>query len=187
MNPLFTINGDYMKISEARVQDTRQISLLSRELTVSSESGKCGFVDFPTIEEDGFRRRVKNNSFFLVTREGREVAGFLASSSWSFFARKGLHDSIGLSQACLKGKENAVYVEQLGVAPEYRRQGYAREMLDWLILTTARQRITVLGGPICLHPTRNAGAISLFEDLGFVCEREVRKRGLTFGVYWLNT
>ena len=77
---------------------------------------------------------------------------------------------IGFSRILPMYESTDGYVAPIGILPEYRRKGLARELLELSIL---RQKELGYQSASCYVSTSNAAAVSFYENLGFVSKHKI--------------
>lgn len=84
-------------------------------------------------------------------------------------------DSGGLAAfAIMHFGDEVAHLNLLAVAPDYRRQGLGRRLMDWLVLTAIEAGVFTINLELRI---RNTGARAFYESLGF------KEQGVVQGYY----
>lgn len=115
-----------MRIRNACPGDVAQIVELSESCAVPFENyHHTGLVDFPVPSAEEFLRRIGSDAYFPVVVD-RFLLGFCAAYPAGFV--RSLEEDGIVGRICSLG-DGFVYVDQLCVRPEFRRQGLAYNLL----------------------------------------------------------
>ena len=102
--------------------------------------------NYPSSGSDaGFlRERIQNNEIFIAL-ENEELAAFIIFE--------------------IKNDEKLCYIHQVSVAPEFQRQGIAKELLNKVIDESKKEGCKI----VCLTTTSNAPwSVNLYKKTGFI-------------------
>jgi ribosomal protein S18 acetylase RimI-like enzyme len=165
-----------MRIRPGTLADIAFVSTLSDALTVSCDDPADGFVNYPSVDESEWSRRILNNPHFIIAEDGGRV-GFLAGYRNDFLAQLPRN---GVFEHMHSKKGPYIYLDQIGVRECARRRGVGRALLEHLLRVEANLPFF---GAVVEVPHRNVAIERLLEKLAFSPEEIFYADGLGFRVY----
>lgn len=169
-------------IKNASVADASRILEMMRELNVSRDSGKAGFIEYAMPDLAGVTARIEDNPFFFVFEKAGEIIGFSSAYAGKDLKRLGLWEDEVVKHISLQGR-NFLYWDQLGVRADFQGSIVASRLMDAFLHDQNLRDYSEIWATIC-HSPKNARAIRLAESRGLSLRREISAcRGLSFGIY----
>lgn len=168
-------------IRNAEAADSKEVLELVKALNVLRDSNEeTAFIEYPSLTEEGYIRRIQNNPFFLVAASA-ELLGFAAGYSDEFLQALNPDDKI--MQYIMKKSEDFVYLDQFAVQKLHRRKKIAFNLYRELLYKAYKYGKHCMYGAVAHAPKRNNVAIGMLSKWGFLQEEEIIIDDMTFGLY----
>ncbi|MEK6891516.1 MAG: GNAT family N-acetyltransferase [Nanoarchaeota archaeon] len=175
-----------MIIRNATLNDAKFIRKISIDSTIKRDSKeKTGFLEFNTLSEKEYSKRIKLTPFFYVAEDNNDIIGFLSA-----FPNKLLNliksNEPEVFEYMVKQKGSFIYGDQIAVKKEYYGKGIAKLLYTGLKKDARKESFSSILGIICHKPIKNENSIKFNKKIGFKLIDELKIKDLVFGVYKLT-
>jgi hypothetical protein len=168
-------------IRPATNSDINSITAIARSCITSSGSGATsGFIDYPQELLDKIPLNIEYSIGFVA--DTHKPVGFIFATPHDKLQRVYGDDPVILKTLEL-GRKPFLYVDPLGVLPEYRARGLTSPAIALFRAVAQIPGYSELWSPIVHKPVRNTSG-ALAEKIGFTCEAEIDlDEKIGFGLY----